>query len=46
MLELLRPVLTEYGEEKQIVTVPAEILRHGSGARRQPQTGGFSRVIR
>lgn len=37
LLDLVRPVLTEYGEEQQVETVVADILRRGTGARRQRQ---------
>ena len=37
-LEILRPVLTEYGEEEQVEAVITDILRRGSGARHQRQT--------
>ncbi|WP_344121345.1 glutamate--cysteine ligase [Kocuria aegyptia] len=35
LLEVLRPVLAEYGEEQQVEDVVADILRHGSGAHLQ-----------
>ncbi|HEY4614317.1 MAG TPA: glutamate--cysteine ligase [Citricoccus sp.] len=37
LLDLVRPVLAEYGEEQQVETVVADILRRGTGARRQRQ---------
>lgn len=35
LLETIRPVLTEYGEEAEVTAVVADILAHGSGAHRQ-----------
>ncbi|GAA1757564.1 glutamate--cysteine ligase [Kocuria aegyptia] len=35
LLETLRPVLAEYGEEQQVEDVVTDILRHGSGAHLQ-----------
>lgn len=37
LLDAVRPVLSEYGEEESIETAVAEILRRGTGARRQRQ---------
>lgn len=37
LLETLRPVLAEYGEDEQAEAVVTDILRHGSGARLQRQ---------
>ncbi|MEX5257444.1 glutamate--cysteine ligase [Kocuria arenosa] len=49
LLEVLHPVLTEHGEAEQIGSVVAEILHHGSGARRQREAfraGGVLAVVR
>lgn len=37
LLETLRPVLAEYGEEEHVETVITDILRRGTGARHQRQ---------
>lgn len=37
LLDAVRPVLSEYGEEEPVETAVAEILRRGTGARRQRQ---------
>lgn len=37
LLETLRPVLAEYGEEEQVEAVVTDILRQGTGARHQRQ---------
>lgn len=48
LLELVRPVLAEYGEEAEAEAVLADVLRDGSGARRQREThrlGGDLRAV-
>lgn len=37
LLDLVRPVLAEYGEESPVESAMADILRRGTGARRQRQ---------
>ena len=48
-LDLVRPVLGEYGEEQPIAAVIGEILRNGTGARRQHEAyrqGGLAHILR
>jgi carboxylate-amine ligase len=48
LLELVRPVLAEYGEEPAVEAVLTDVLRDGSGARRQREAhrrGGDLRAV-
>ena len=48
-LDLVRPVLGEYGEEQPVEAVIGDILRNGTGARRQHEAyrqGGLAHVLR
>ncbi|GAA3665156.1 glutamate--cysteine ligase [Arthrobacter ginkgonis] len=49
LLDLVRPVLGEYGEEQTVAAAIGDILRHGTGARRQREAyrqGGLAHVLR
>lgn len=46
LVQTLRPVLTEYGEEAVVDSVVAEMLRSGTGARRQREAYAVRRDLR